>query len=387
MPESVTARITAVDALCQETIMRSVAMIIGGAGALLSLAMAPVSPARAADVPAYFNTIVGTESTTPGDIANKDVLQLNTTMFELYGDAGQIFRKNILAKHPVILGLFSGAGGRFILYRPGMPPLDAPPVPISYQLLKSVGHSTMALGEVVVPYLNSPNDHAWRGSLAAYRTRMQSALGGLDATALRDDWKPNSRAILQNNIAFMDAALKANAISPDALAEFAKKQGPLLKKNIAWAAQTQVAHWMDVIGGWKQMLGADWEKTYAASNTIYVARQNNILFSVLAQFFPPEAINDRLMLIETISFTTTPEDMLDSLTRIIADRPVGAAFFGSEHLMDYELMGGDARQAIIDEDGKRGIAVNLPPPVPFGSHQWPTLITPGPGPKSLADLP
>jgi hypothetical protein len=25
--------------------------------------------------------------------------------------------------------------------------------------------------------------------------------------------------------------------------------------------------------------------------------------------------------------------------------------------------------------------------VPFGSHQWPTLITPGPGPKSLADLP
>jgi len=33
------------------------------------------------------------------------------------------------------------------------------------------------------------------------------------------------------------------------------------------------------------MLGADWDKTYAASNTIYVARQNNILFSVLAQYF------------------------------------------------------------------------------------------------------
>jgi hypothetical protein len=367
--------------------MRSVAMIIGGAGVLLSLAVAQVSPAGAADVPEYFNTIVGTETATAAEIGTKNVLQLNTTMFELYGDAGQIFRKNILAKHPVILGLFSGAGGRFILYRPGMPPLDAPSVPISYQLLKSVGHSTMALAEVVVPYINSPNDHAWRASLAAYRTRMQAALDGLDATALRDDWKPNSRAILQNNIAFMDETLKANAISPDALAEFAKKQGPLLKKNIAWAAQTQVGHWMEVIGGWKRVLGADWDKTYAASNTIYVARQNNILFSVLAQFFPPDAINDRLMLIETISFTTTPDDMLDSLTRIIADRPVGAAFFGSNHLMDYELMGGDARQAIIDEDGKRGIPVNLPPQVPFGSHQWPTLVTPGPGPKSLADLP
>ena len=93
---------------------------------------------------------------------------------------------------------------------------------------------------------------------------------------------------------------------------------------------------MSVIGEWKTMLGADWEKTYAASNTIYVARQNNILFSVLAQYFGPEAVNDRLMLIETISFTTSPDEMLDSLTRIIGDRSL---FFGNYRLMDYELMG------------------------------------------------
>jgi hypothetical protein len=363
--------------------------MMGGVCALLSSLVVVGSglSAHAADLPSYFKEIVGTQTASAAEIGTKNVLQLNTTMFELYGDAGQVFKKNILARHPLILGLFSGAGGRFILYRPGMAPIDAPPVPIVYQLLKSVGHSTMALAEVVVPYLDSPNDLTWRGSLAAYRNRMQSALDGLDATAMDDDWRPSSRSILQNNIAFMDECLKNNVISTDALQEFAKKQAPLLKKVIAWAAQTQVAHWMEVIGGWKQMLGADWEKTYAASNTIYVARQNNVLFSVLAQFFKPEAINDRLMLIETISFTTTPEDMLDALTRIIADRPVGAAFFGNEHLMDYELMGGDARQAIIDEDMKRGIPANLPPLVPFGSHQWPTLITPGPGAKSLADLP
>jgi hypothetical protein len=368
--------------------MRTAAVMTGVAALLLSsLGIGSGAPARAAEMPSYFKEIVGTEAATPADIGTKNILQLNTTMFELYGDAAQVFRKNILAEHPIILGLFSGAGGRFILYRPGMPPLDAPPVPLVYQLLKSVGHSTMALAEVVVPYLNSPNDFTWLGSLAAYRNRMQSALDGLDAVPMRDDWKPTSRSILENNIAFMDECLKNKRISPDALQEFTKKQGPLLKKNIAWAAQTQVGHWMGVIGGWKQMLGADWDKTYGASNTIYVARQNNILFSVLAQFFGPQAINDRLILIETISFTTTPEDMLESLTRIIADRSVGAAFFGNYYLMDYELMGGDARQAIIDEDGKRNIPVNLPPQVPFGSHQWPTLITPGPGAKTLADLP
>ena len=369
--------------------MKHTSTLTGGACALLaSLAIVgPCSQAQGTELPTYFKEIVGTSAPSPADIGTKNILQLNTTTFELYGDGAQIFRKNILAKHPVILGLFSGAGGRFILYRPGMAPIDAPPVPIVYQLLKSVGHSSMALAEVVVPYLNSPNDLTWRGSLAAYRNRMQYALDGLDATAMKDDWRPTNRSILQNNIAFMDECLKNNVISADALQEFAKKQSPLLKKDIAWAAQTQVAHWMDVIGGWKQMLGADWDKTYAASNTIYVARQNNVLFSVLAQFFGPEAINDRLILIETVSFTTTPDDMLDSLTRIIADRAVGAVFFGNYHLMGYELMGGDARQAIIGEDTKRKITVTLPPQVPFGSHQWPALITPGPGAKSLADLP
>jgi hypothetical protein len=365
--------------------MRNV-LTIKSAGAALVFALACV-PGQSADMPDYFKTIVGTQNPSAAEVGTKNVLQLNKSMFELYGDAAQIFQRNFLGSHPVILGLFTGAGGRFILYRPGQPPLEAPSVPIQYQLMKSVGHSTMALGEIVIPYINSPDDRSWRSSMSSYRARMQAALDGLDATALQDDWKPNSRAILQNNIDFMDECLKANKITPEAVEAFAKKQAPLLKKNIAWAAQTQVHHWMDVIGQWKQMLSADWDKTYAASNTIYVARQNNVLFSVLAQFFPPEAINDRLILIETISFTSTPEDMLDSVMRIVADRSVGAAFFGNYYLMDYELMGGDARQAIIDEDKKRNITVNLPPQVSFGSRQWPTLITPGTGPKTLADLP
>jgi len=215
---------------------------------------------------------------------------------------------------------------------------------------------------------------------------MQSALEGIEKTDMPAGWQANSREILQNNLAFVDACITAKTVSFVALQSFAKKQEPLLRKNIAWAAQTQVAHWMEVVAGWKKLLGPDWEKTYAASNTIYVARQNNVIFSVLAQYFGPDAINDRLMLIETISFTTTPEEMLDSMTRIIADRSVGAVFFGNYHLMDYELMGGDAREAIVAEDGKRGITPVLPPLVPFGSHQWPMLITSGDGPGSLAEL-
>jgi hypothetical protein len=343
--------------------------------------------ASAPDTPAYMQAIAGPLASSPAETATNNVLALNTAMFGLYDAAGRVFQKNILAQHPVILGLFSGAGGRFILYRPGTPPLEAPSVPTVYQVLKSVGHSVMALSEVVAPYLDNTENQSWRGPLLAYRSQMQTALDTLDGTDMPPDWRVNSRRLLQNNVAFMDACTEKGTISTADLQTFARQQASFLKRNIAWAAETQVDHWMGVIAEWKKLLGSDWDKAYAASNTIYVARQNNVLFSVLAQFFGPDAINARLMLIETISFTTTPEDMLEALTRIVADRSVGAVFFGNYYLMDYELMGGNARKAIAAQSAKYDTKPFLPPAVPFGSHQWPTLITPGAGPASLDDLP
>jgi len=138
-------------------------------------------------------------------------------MFELYGAAAEIFQKNILSKHPVILGLFTGAGGRFILYRPGMAPLEAPSVPIEYQLMKSIGHSTMALSQVVGPYLDNPADQSWRGPMLAYRSRMKSALDGLDLTSITPEWRDTNRIILENNIAFIDDCLAKGSISFAAL--------------------------------------------------------------------------------------------------------------------------------------------------------------------------
>jgi hypothetical protein len=340
-----------------------------------------------AGVPAYMDVIVGATVPTPAMTARQNVLALNTGMFELYGEAGQLVQGSILAQHPVILGLFSGAGGRFILYRPGKASLEGPAVPEVYQLLKSVGHSVMALGVVVGPHIGKPGDQSWRPSLSSYRVRLKAALDSIDATSMPMEWRANNHALITENIAFIDKSLADGVISFAAVQAFAAKQKAPLKLNIQWAADTQVKHWMGVLADWKQQLGPDWSRVYAASNTIYVARQNNVLFSVLAQFFAPEDLNSRLILIETVSFTTTPADMLESLTRIISDRTVGETFFGNAYLMDYELMGGDARDTIAAETKARGMTTHLPPRVPFGSHQWPTLVTSGAGPGSLADLP
>src|SRR5262249_10208811 len=153
---------------------------------------------------------------------------------------------------------------------------------------------------------------------------------GLDQTSMPPEWRDNDPVVFQNNNSFMGDCFGEGAVSFSAVAAFAKKKAPPLKLGGEWGAQTPGAHWVEVVAEWKTMLGADWD---AASNTIYATRQNNVLFSVLAQFFEPSAMNDRLILIETISFTTSPDEMMEALTRIIADRSDGALFFGNYYQM------------------------------------------------------
>ena len=106
----------------------------------LSLIVSLTHRAIAQDLPDYMDVIVGSGApSTKTQVAEQNVLALDIAMFGLYDDAQMKFQKNFLAQRPVIMALFSNQGGRLILFRPGKAPLEAPQVPIRYQLYKSQG--------------------------------------------------------------------------------------------------------------------------------------------------------------------------------------------------------------------------------------------------------
>ncbi|SRR6266545_2426511 len=341
-------------------------------------------------IPDFLRVVVAErEPASARAVAEQAVLALNSSMMTLYDETLEKYKRNMRDRVPIILALFTGQGGQMILYRPGHEPLIADPVPIVYQLAKSVGHSSMAIYQVVAPYLGHPTDQSWRAPLQVYRTQNQLALDGLAILEITEDERGVLRAILERNLAFMDECLTRGTFTYEGLEKYIRGVAPYAVKTIGIAAPTQVGHWMKVVDGWKQMLGTDWDRTYAVSNTLYVARQNNILFTVLAQFMGPEAMGDRLLLIETPEFTTTPEKMLEVLTRIVSDRGIGMVFFRDYFLMDVELLGGGGRKAIEQEMTKRGLKPFLPTLAPFRSNDWPwkTDPTKGTGPARLEDVP
>lgn len=322
-------------------------------------------------------------------IAFNNLLTLNENMFTIYNRSLELYRKDFLNHHHLIMGLFSGKGGRFILYRPGQPPLEAESVPPVYQLAKSIGHCAMATFVLLAPYTSDPSaDLAWLGSLKAYRTNVQTSMDSLDLL----DVQPEVRALFGDTLkqiaAFMDNCIKNGTYTYDEIQSFGRNIKPDLAKLIDVATNVQVKHWWKVLEQWKKMIGKDWDSTYGLSNTIYVARQNNILFSILVQFFGEKAMNDRLFLLETTDFTTTPELMMDAFTRIVSDRMIGVVFFKNSRLMDFELLGGSARKVIEAEAADHDVKALLPPLVPFNSHGWPWKTNPstGTGPSTMDQI-
>ena len=346
-------------------------------------------PAHGGDIPDFLKVVIAERKpASERAVAEQNVLSLDTSMMDIYEGSLAQYKRNMRDRVPIILALFSEGGGRMILYRPGHEPTVAPPVPIVYQLTKSVSHSSMAVYQIVAPYLGDPSDKSWHGPMRVFRARCQTALESLDGLELSAEERGILEAILKANLTFMDECLKSATFTTEQLEQFARGTARYFGRTIGIAARVQVAHWMNVLAGWKTQLGADWDHTYAASNTIYVTRQNNILFSVLVQFMGQEAIGNRLLLLETTEFTTTPEKMLDLLGRIVSDRALGQVFFKDYYLMDAELLGGGGRKVIVAEAAKRGMTPVLPPAAPFYSNEWPWKTDPkkGKGPTSLEEV-
>jgi len=356
-----------------------------------SVAFAAPTTAPSTGIPDFMKIVVVNEGPPPpqDQIAFDTIYTLNDSMFRIYDKSLGMYKQHFRDRQNLIMGLFSAKGGRFILYRAGQPPLEAESPPVIYRIAKSVGHCAMATYALVAPYVSSAAaDQSWKAEMQAYRTRVQSAIDALDAADIKPDERELLRDTLKQIESFMDTSLKKGSFTYDDVKAYARGIQPNLAKLITLASSTQVGHWYKVLESWKQMLGKDWENVYALSNSIYVARQNNILFSVLVQFMGEKAINNHLILLETTDFTASPDAMMDAFLRILSDRALGDVFYNDYRLMDFELLGGGGRKAIEAEAAKRGVKAILPPMVPYNSTEWPWKINPtsGTGPTKMEDV-
>ncbi|MER8046567.1 hypothetical protein [Streptomyces sp. NPDC094032] len=293
-------------------------------------------------------------------------LDLGDAMRSVYRHAASAWRERLLDTTPVILALFDGAGGRLLLHTPGRPPVSAPPVPAVYQRLKDLAHAPVAAFELATSPTRVP-----REAHDQLRTALAHALKDLGGYGLGPEEARAARAALGLCDRLLTRLDDDGRVPEEHVGRFARECAPLVLCLTERAADAQVGHWTKVLDSWQAELGGSLEHVYAAVNTVYVTRTKNILFTVLAQYVGEQAIGERLFLFETSEFTTTEDRMLDLLTRVVADRELGRAFFGQGRVMDVEILGDAAREAVRREMARRGREALLPTTAPYDNRQWP----------------
>jgi len=264
--------------------------------------------------------------------------------------------------------------------------LYGPDVPATYDIVKDASHSALATYEILAPCLTTGStDLSWLQPLSEYREQVRKSLHVIDSLEVTSDERAVIRRVLTGVLAFHNKCIAQRSFTEVELQTMARSLGPDFLTLIDIGASVQVGHWLKVLEEWKTMLGSDWSRAYAIADAHYVTRQNNLFFSILVQAIGEEAINDRLLLLQTDGGSNTPELMLDSLARIVSDRELSECFFDNKFVMDSDLLGCPGRKAIAAEAAKRGVKPLLPPLVPFNSHQWPWRIDPTSG-SGAADV-
>jgi len=365
------------------------ALIAGLVGLCISTAASAQSSPPTALPDSVLFVVSNAPVLTKEQLAFRNIYQLNSAMETTFEKNLKVTQKNLLDRAPVIMGLFSASGGKFILYRPGQQPLEAPPVPPIYQIAKATAHSTLATYGLVVSALkDSKSDQSWVAPMQTFRTQVQAAKESIDSLAISTENKALVQVVLDRVQTFLDTCLKNGAFTYDEVQAFARGVEPYAEKLIGVAATAQVSHFYEVLSTWKSLLGNDWDRTYGLTNSLFPTRQNNILFTIMVQFMGVEKINQQLFMFETTSFQTTPDEMLSLLSRYVNDQGLGKVFFNYEYLMSHELLNGGARKVIIAESTRRNMKLALPPLAHLNSNEWPWLVSQdkGSGPRSLDDL-
>ena len=313
--------------------------------------------------------VVGEELLTESQEAAQRLYNLDDKMMANYADTQRLVGQS---QSPVILVMFNGVGGKYILIRHGN--VEAiEPVPTLYRQVKSVSHTIVGVFEIVSPYFANPEVENWRPKLTEYNKMLKGALATLTDIGMPPEVEKNCRTILEGGIKFTDEALKAGTFTSEGYSAYAKSVWPAVAKNIELAGKLQVDHFEALVTKWRKEMGEEeWSRLYAVVNTAWAMRRENVHFQILAQMMGRDAINNRLIIAETIE-DPTQDDLIMLLGRIINDRDLAEHVFGRklEDRMDVELMGNAAKEEIIKKASPHHPVIDYSKWMPYTEHETP----------------
>lgn len=264
---------------------------------------------------------------TPMENLVKDIKELNNVVRANYAkfhvEVGAHLRPCIIASD--YEPMYQGVGGTFTLYNEDGTVEKISPSPDSYHIFKTLGHVTLGVNCIVLPFLDCPDAYGWQDKLTQLLKQIELVLRNMKGCAeLGADVISFLNEMLGVTVEYIKSTLQANHVDIKAFQEYAAKVSPYIMKAIAQSSRIQMEADLPALLKWKRKLGDKWKDLYVIIPSVWPVSGDNPRERMLAFLLPNPSAQ-----ILKVQNQSGEAELLATLGRVMGDRSMIQLTLGS----------------------------------------------------------
>jgi hypothetical protein len=216
-----------------------------------------------------------------------------------------------------------------------------PPI---YQALKAVAHIPFAVFLIFDQSDTGELTEERLAELRDYRKLIVDAKSSLDGRGFSETQLQRQQKIIDDSLAFLDAAIENRQVEKTALDDFAKQMTPVLLENVDEAARIELDALHSHVTEWRnEMTPDDWKAVHVVVMVAHMPRDDELTVQYFQRLLDEPIEGHRIICAEGL---WEEPRALDLLATHLIDGSAGAAFFGEFMRMHRDLLA-DAARAYI----------------------------------------
>jgi hypothetical protein len=216
--------------------------------------------------------------------------------------------------------------------------LIQPPI---YQSLKAVAHIPFAVFLMFDQSGFGQLTDARVAELRDYRKLIANAQSSLGDKGFSDVQLQRQQKIIDDSLAFLDAAIENRQVRKAALDDFAKQMTPVLLENVDEAARVELDALHSHVSEWRQQMAPDeWKALHVVVMGAHMPRDEELTVQYFQRLLDEPIEGRRIIFAEGL---WEEPRALDLLGTHLVDGSTGAAFFGEFMRMHRDLLADAAR--------------------------------------------
>ena len=213
--------------------------------------------------------------------------------------------------------------------------------PPNYQSLKAVAHIPFAVFLMFDQSDFGELTEERVAELRNYRKLIVNAQSSLGDRGFSDSQLQRQKKIIDDSLAFLDAAIENRQVQKTALDEFARQTTPVLLENVDEAARAELDALHSHVTEWRhQMTPDEWKALHVVVMGAHMPRDEEITMQYFERLLDEPVEGRRIIFAEGL---WEEPRALDLLGTHLVDGSTGTAFFGEFMRMHRDLLSDAAR--------------------------------------------